>query len=171
MHLRRWIALGAGALALLGTACQKSSQERAADERKDVAEARKDVAAERRDLAQEQRESRNDAAQATRGEREDVAEAERAKQKEESEAARAEGSAAMASGTVTGRVTKTSDREVVIGQSDGASLRLHVDPDTRVTHDGKAGSIDQLREGSEVRASYSQKDGERHATSIEVQKE
>jgi len=47
-------------------------------------------------------------------------------------------------------------------------MRLQVNPQTQVFVDGQQGSITDVREGSQIRASYQAVDGEPTATRIDV---
>lgn len=172
MELRRVaMALGAGALLAAVPACQRSDQQRAQDQRRDASQAQENVREERKELAEERRDQQQDAAQATQGEREDLAKAQQEASKEGAEAAQAGSAAAAASGSVNGRVIRSTDDELVVRPAgEERDLSLKVGSDTNVTVDGQRASMDQLREGAQVRASFSEKDGERHATTIELEK-
>ncbi|MFT3917428.1 MAG: hypothetical protein QM704_26080 [Anaeromyxobacteraceae bacterium] len=172
MQLRRMLWMSGAVVALLaGPACQRSDQDRARAERKDVADAQKDVNEKRKDLAEERRDHQADTAKATRDEREDLAKAQAKERKEETEAEHADRAATAGSTSVTGRIVRSSGDELVLRPAgETRDVHLKVDSGTSVTVDGKRSSTRDLREGTEVRAAFSEKDGDRHATRIEVTK-
>ena len=72
--------------------------------------------------------------------------------------------------TVSGRVIRASEDEVVLQRGSGErELRLSVGPGTAVKRNGERASVTELQEGTEVRASYTVQDGGRPvATEIQV---
>jgi hypothetical protein len=84
---------------------------------------------------------------------------------------RASGPQATAQGatTATGQVVSAKSDELVLKQQgQDKELKLKVGPQTQVLIDGKQSTIDNLREGAQVRASYDASQGEPRATRIEA---
>lgn len=74
-----------------------------------------------------------------------------------------------AGASVVGQVVSAKKDELVLKeQGADKELKLKVDDSTRVTLDGRETSIDSLREGAQVRASYDAREGEPRATRIEA---
>jgi hypothetical protein len=72
--------------------------------------------------------------------------------------------------TVTGQVVSASASEVVVKPEAGQpELKLKVGSDTSVTIGGQQGTVSDLKEGTQVRASYQEKGGEPQAIKIEAQ--
>lgn len=67
-------------------------------------------------------------------------------------------------------VVKTAQNEVVIKALPEKKelTTLHVDKDTTIFVDGRTGALSDLKEGQEVRASFEEKAGMKHANWIEV---
>jgi hypothetical protein len=71
--------------------------------------------------------------------------------------------------SVNGSIVRASSDELVLRQEGGLpDLRLKVDGSTPVMLDGKQASVAELREGTQVRASYDEVNGEQRATRIEA---
>jgi hypothetical protein len=71
--------------------------------------------------------------------------------------------------TATGQVVSAKEDELVLRQQgDPKELKLKVDSSTRVLIDGKQASVKELREGTQVRASFDAGQGEPKATRIEA---
>jgi hypothetical protein len=91
---------------------------------------------------------------------------------------RAEGQAAQPAGqeasaqsaaTITGEVVSAKKDEIVLKeQGKDDELKLKVDDSTQVLIDGREATIDNLREGAQVRASFDSAQGDRRATRIEA---
>jgi hypothetical protein len=71
--------------------------------------------------------------------------------------------------TTAGQLVRASKDEVVLKpQGDPKELKLKVDSSTQVLIDGRQASASDLREGSQVRASFDASKGEPRATRIEA---
>ncbi|WP_255442921.1 hypothetical protein [Corallococcus sp. Z5C101001] len=71
---------------------------------------------------------------------------------------------------ISGEVLSANAREVLLSERGEPRLRLQVGPNTQVRVDGRAASAADIREGSEVRASYrtDESSGEPRALSIDA---
>ena len=67
------------------------------------------------------------------------------------------------------QVDKDKNR-VTVEQSKGSPLTLQVDKTTTIFIDGRTGTLDEIKAGAEVRASYETKQGANKAQWIEVNK-
>jgi len=74
----------------------------------------------------------------------------------------------MQTKNVEGRAVSAANNELMVRSSDQGDLRLKVNDSTSVNVDGKMGSLDQIKPGSDVRASYQLVDGQPTALTIEV---
>jgi hypothetical protein len=72
--------------------------------------------------------------------------------------------------TVRGKVSKVSKQEISITPKGGEAKTLKLSPETVVTINGKDAKPTQLKQGQQVRASYSSQDGDEVAVKIEVGK-
>lgn len=168
-----------------------NQQERAADKAGEAADARKDVADEQKDLA----EARADAQKDVQDEKKDLAEARGEAQEKTAEAQAAQQAAEQKTGqagqqmeqggqamagqahagmgaqTASGELVRASSDEIVLRPEGGqqGELTLKVNESTPVTIDGREGKLSDLKEGTQVRASYEDAQGERTATRIEAQ--
>ncbi len=88
----------------------------------------------------------------------------------QAEGPKAAGAEQTAQRTVTGRVVRAGQEEIVVrqGTGDEPDLRLKVGPQTKVTVDGRQRSVGDLQEGTQVRASYDESGGAPEATRIEA---
>ncbi|MGC4113649.1 MAG: hypothetical protein QM765_03090 [Myxococcales bacterium] len=68
-----------------------------------------------------------------------------------------------------GQVDKDRNR-VTLEQNKGSALTLQVDKTTTIFIDGRTGTLDEIKAGAEVRASYETKQGANKAQWIEVSK-
>jgi len=180
------------------TEAAAEAHERAADEQKALADAQadvKDAQQELQDKKQEAREKSAAAQEATQAARQETSQAttERAQAQQRMEQQREQqssqekqrldeqqaqaasprtGGETGTSGerSVSGSVVRASASELVLRQEGGLpDLRLEVNESTPVMLDGRQASISQLREGTQVRASYEEANGEPRATRIEAQ--
>lgn len=75
-------------------------------------------------------------------------------------------------GTVEGTVKKVDPSSRTVRVSSGwfglFGKTLEIAPDTRISVDGRDSTIDQVREGAKVKASYETRDGRTIATQIET---
>lgn len=75
-------------------------------------------------------------------------------------------------GTVEGTVRKVDPSSRTVRVSSGwfglFGKTLEIAPDTRIRVDGRDSTIDQVREGAKVKASYETRDGRTIATRIET---
>ena len=67
------------------------------------------------------------------------------------------------------QVDKETNR-VIVEQQKGSPLTLQVDRTTTIFIDGRTGSLDEIKAGADVRASYESKQGSNKAQWIEVTK-
>jgi hypothetical protein len=173
------------------------AHERAADEQKALADAQKEAREaqeEARKARQEVQEKSASAQQATDAARQQTTEAttERAQAQQEAEQQRqklaqqeqqqtdqqqaqaqapspAQQPVAEGERTVNGSVVRATPDELVLRQEGGLpDLRLKVDGGTPVMLDGRQASVADLREGTQVRASFDEANGEPRATRIEA---
>lgn len=72
--------------------------------------------------------------------------------------------------TVAGEIADVSKDQVTVKRSHGAPVGLRVTAATKVTVDGRKGSIGSLQQGDEVRASYARSGGSATATKIDVRR-
>jgi colicin import membrane protein len=70
--------------------------------------------------------------------------------------------------TVTGTVVSATSDQVVVRAPGQPQIMLRVTENTQVTRDGQAASINELTEGSEVRASFQESGGQKTAHQIEA---
>jgi colicin import membrane protein len=169
-------------------------QERAADKAGEAAEAQREVQEQREELA----ETRGEAQEEIQEQKEELAEAQREARQEMTEAQQAQQQAEQQTGqagqqmeradrqagaqaqagmgreqTASGELVRASDDEIVLRPEGGqqGELTLKVSDSTPVTIDGREGKISDLKEGTQVRASYEDAQGERTATRIEAQQQ
>lgn len=164
------------------------AQERAAEERKDVAGAQEDVAEKQKELAEargeasketgEAQQAEQQAGQATRDAQQQSASAQATDRQATAPATgdrpmtgdqAATGQAATGELTATGQVVRASDDELVLRQAGEQELKLKVSDDTPVMMDGRQASVSDLKEGTQVRASYQEQGGTPQAIRIEAQ--
>jgi hypothetical protein len=69
---------------------------------------------------------------------------------------------------IVGQVLTASDRELLVSNRGEPQVRLQVQPGTVITVDGRMARAAEIREGSQVRASYNTQAGEPTATRIDV---
>jgi hypothetical protein len=69
---------------------------------------------------------------------------------------------------VTGQVLSTTRDSMILADPAGRRMELRVDDQTQIMMEGEPASLDDIREGSEVRASYVLRDGERVALDVQV---
>ena len=74
----------------------------------------------------------------------------------------------MQTKNVEGQALSAGNNELMVRSSDQGDMRLKVNDSTAVNVDGKLGSLDQIKPGSDVRASYQLVDGQPMALTIEV---
>ena len=72
--------------------------------------------------------------------------------------------------TVAGRIADVSQDRMTLKTTDGTPMNLRVTTSTKVTVDGKKGSVESLRQGDEVRASYAQSGGSATAMKLDVKR-
>lgn len=148
----------------------------AADAQKDLRESQQKLAEDRQKAEQktgEARQSEQQAQQRSRDAQQQTAQAEQQSGAAAAGTGSAAGASAQAGGeqkTATGQVVSASSQELVLrDQAGGQELKLKVGSDTPVMVDGKRASISDVKEGSQVRASYSEQGGQPQAIRIEVQ--
>jgi hypothetical protein len=71
--------------------------------------------------------------------------------------------------TVTGKVADISKDQVTVNAA-GTPVNMHVTGSTQVTIDGEKSSLDSLKQGDQIRASYAHSGGESTATKLEVKR-
>ena len=69
---------------------------------------------------------------------------------------------------IVGEVLTASEDEVMVSVRGEPQLRLHVEPGTQIIVDGRQGRAADIQEGSQVRASYRDSEGEQKAVRLEV---
>lgn len=69
---------------------------------------------------------------------------------------------------IVGQVLTASEDEVMVSVRGEPQLRLQVEPSTQIIVDGRQGRAADIQEGSQVRASYRDSEGEQKAVRIEV---
>jgi hypothetical protein len=72
--------------------------------------------------------------------------------------------------TIAGQIAEVSQDRMTLKKSDGTPMNLRVTNSTKVTVDGQKGSVESLRQGDEVRASYAQSGGSATAMKIDVKR-
>ena len=160
-----WTAAVVGALALTG--CQ-DRQSKVQDEQRDVAEAQreanKEIAEVRQEAAKDKAEIDQDVREETAEVRKDVADEQR-----DVRAAEYEGSGELAaSGTLTGKLSDADSNSVTIEDDAGNKHDFQANESTRVSVGGRAAKLDDLKEGSQVRASYSTEGDEKVIREVTV---
>jgi len=71
---------------------------------------------------------------------------------------------------VQGKVTAATSDELTVLSPGQGDMRLKLNDSTAITIDGRQGSADQIRPGSDVRASYQMIDGKPTAMTVQVTK-
>jgi hypothetical protein len=71
--------------------------------------------------------------------------------------------------TVTGKVADISKDQVTVNAA-GTPVNMRVTGSTKVTVDGEKASVDSLKQGDQIRASYAHSGGESTATKLEVKR-
>ena len=69
---------------------------------------------------------------------------------------------------IIGEVLTASEQEVMVSVQGEPQLRLQLEPTTEIIVNGRQGRAADIREGSQVRASYRDSEGEQQAVRIEV---
>ena len=69
----------------------------------------------------------------------------------------------------TGRLSAVDGSGIVVHQAEAPDLHLAVDPETRLAMNGRQASLADLREGSEIRATYQTVHGEAKAIRVDAQ--
>jgi hypothetical protein len=70
--------------------------------------------------------------------------------------------------TIVGKIQTVSQRRVSILDSEGLRHDFTLSQKTQLVRDGRSMPLEQLREGTEVRATYDLANDPNHATRIEV---
>lgn len=151
----------------LVTGCRDSVQ----SERKDVAEARQDVQQEQTEMQRELAGERQEGQEEIAEERQDVRE-EREELAEEMQEGMGGGAMAGAQ-TVSGRIQSATPDTVVliVPEQNNQQMRMRADQQTQVKKDDKTVSLQELKPGDEVRASYEMgQNGQMILRSVEVRK-
>lgn len=193
---RRGLTLALGAAALLAGACQRQddasrrqarggatatqesaeqareraadAQDKAAEERGDVARAQKDVAQEQEDLAKARGEAGKEAGEARAADQQ-ASQASKDAQQQATAATGQDATAPAGQRSATGQVVSAKQDELVLRQGSGApDLKLKVSPSTTVMMGGREASVSELKEGTQVRASYQQEGDDQQAIRIEA---
>lgn len=71
--------------------------------------------------------------------------------------------------TVSGEVVRADEKQLVLKPADGQELRLTLGPDTDILIQGREGTVTEIQQGTQVRASYDESGGQPRATRVEVQ--
>jgi multidrug resistance efflux pump len=162
---RAWKAGLVFAAALAFAGCKRPAQE-AAEERRELAQEQQET---QEDIARIQQEAQEDIAeerQELAEKREDVAEAER-EAREERFGERREGMEGTTA-SVIGRVESTFGDQIKIRDQAGREIELNTDDSTRVMMNGREVKVDELKEGTQVRASYAMDGDDRVAKEVQV---
>jgi colicin import membrane protein len=135
----------------------QQAQQTAAEAQTEALEAQRQQQAEMAQQAQEQAQQSQQQAQQTQ-------------QQAQQPVAQAPASPAQGQGEqlIIGEVLTANDREVLVSSRGEPRLRLQVEPGTMVIVDGRPARPVDIREGSQVRASYRDTGGEPTAVRIEV---
>ena len=90
-------------------------------------------------------------------------------QKKANEAGQAATAKVVGTKTVTGKIADISQDQVNVDAA-GTPVNMHVTGSTQVTIDGEKSSLDSLKQGDQVRASFTHSGGESTATKLEVKR-
>jgi hypothetical protein len=143
--------------------CKRENVESA---RQDVAEAQQEASRETAEAQQEAQEDiagaqqdvqeeRQDLAQAEQNRNEDLAEDQRERSEDLAQGGSGTAGATAAATSVNGRVLSTSgDSLTVVDTSNNRQLKLKTNDQTRITQNNAPVELDDVTEGSQVRASY-----------------
>jgi hypothetical protein len=169
----RNIMIAACVVAGLAVGC-KSENKRVQDERADVVETRqemnKDIAEVRHEAAEDKAEVDHKASEKIADKREDLAEEQKDLAEAKQDLAQNRVDEASVGGTVTGMLKSTMGDNLTVRDVNGLDYKLETDDTTRVRHNGTAVKLDDFKEGTEVRASYSVNGDEKIATDVEILK-
>lgn len=171
----------------------EQAQRKATDEQKDAARAQEDVQRAQQRLTEQQAKAQKETQQAQQAQQQAQQEAQKAsgnaqqaqqsaiqaqqsqqQQYQQSQQQYAQGQVAAnpqgaaKSQSVDGVVVQANPSELVLKTSSDPQLRLKVSGTTAVTVNGQQGSVDQLQEGNQVRASYQLVDGQATAVKIDA---
>lgn len=150
--MKRLILAGLVVAALAG--CKSNDRNQVAEERQDVAQAQQEA---QKDLS----DTRQENAEKIQREEQDVAQA----QQEQREQLGSETGAAL---SATGVVTDAEDDAVKLRTASGEEWELKFADNTQVLQNNEPINKTLLTEGSQVRATYRMKDGDRVAERVEV---
>ncbi|WP_242345618.1 hypothetical protein [Anaeromyxobacter terrae] len=151
--------LAAGAAALLAAACQREGG--------DSRQARRDTGGA---VSPTSPSAPPTDTQLARGERERAAQPSTQQPATGPQASQQPPAAAGAQRTASGTVVSASAQEVVVRQGGAEpNIKLRVGADTPVLIDGQQRTVSDLKEGTQVRAAFTEKDGAPQAIRIEVQ--
>jgi membrane protein involved in colicin uptake len=182
--MKKLLIAAAAVAGLVSVTGCKNEREKVREERADLAEkrveAQKDITEIRQEMGEKTAEARKEMSEDTAevraeankniadvrkdlaDERKDVAEAER-------DLAQARVDDKMTGGSVTG-ILKSTTGGLTVRDSAGVDYELETNDATKVMHDGTAVKLDDIKEGSEVRASYAVDGEEKVAKDVEVLK-
>ena len=138
---------------------QQDANKETADARQDAAkesaEAQRDAQKETAEAQRDAQERINDAQQDVREEQKDLAEAEHDRAEDTAQGGSGMAGASATATTVTGRVMSTSGDTLTVVDTNNRELKLKTNDQTRVMGaDNRAMKLDDIKEGSQVRASY-----------------
>ena len=164
----RTVMAGAVAAALLSWS-QGAHAADAKQERREAAEATK---AEARQEGREARDSMNRAADRTRAEAQQGADrtrsdAQAGRTSDDKKHPLFEGKKNF---DVDGKVAEVSANSITIQRNELPSAKLHVSPNTKIEVDGKRTSVDQLKRGQDVKASFNLHGDKAEAVEIKADK-
>jgi colicin import membrane protein len=71
--------------------------------------------------------------------------------------------------TVSGEVVRADEKQLVLKADGQEELKLTIGPDTDILIQGREGSVTEIQQGTQVRASYDESGGQPRATRVEVQ--
>jgi len=142
------------------------AQQNVQEERQDVAQAQQEQQQQQAEQAQEDQEQLAESRQQVAEERQELSESQQ-ELAQEQEAIGGSGMAA-AEQTVTGSLTKASKDELSLRDANGKELQLKLDDTTQLTRNGQAVKADTLKEGTQVRASWTADGKDKKASKVEV---
>jgi hypothetical protein len=121
----------------------------------DIASAQQDVQEEQKDLTEAQRSQQEELAQNQREQQEDLAEDRRESQDELAQGGSGMAGASAAATNVQGRVLSTGgDSLTLVDTTSNKQLKLKTNDQTRIMQNNAPVKLDDLTEGTQVRASY-----------------
>lgn len=155
------------------------SQQQATGRQEESAQAQRDVLREQEELARAQEQARTAEQEALQAERQAQQQGQAARQQAEAAQqqgemerrqieAQAQAGARQAQQVVSGQLVEATEDEIRVGPATGNEVRLQVTEETRILVDGQIARLQDLQPGSQVRATYTLRQGEPVVTELEV---